>query len=198
MRWPGPSGWRRRPSGSTSPRSAGLTSKRLISSASRRCGWPARRSRRAARRRSSSMPPTRSRSPPSSAGEIGFTRYRRDSSRRRLIATSAAAPRSIADVIDIDRETRGMARRPDERDVPPDARPAAALVHRHRVPLRDRPARLHPRARPLFGRRAGSGSAPRPSRSASAARSPAGPTSAARAGRSAGCRSAAMSASSAT
>ena len=93
-------------SGSTSPRSARSTSKRPISSVSRRCGSPARRSRRAARRRPSSMPPTRSRSQRFLAGAIGFLDIAATGRAKRSANATAPAPRSIADVLDIDRTTR--------------------------------------------------------------------------------------------
>ena len=72
MRWPGPSGWRRRRSGSTLPRSPGSISKRRTSS-----DFPALRLAREAleaggRRRSSSMPPTKSRSPASLRAASAF------------------------------------------------------------------------------------------------------------------------------
>ena len=91
--------------------------------------------------------------------------------------TTAAAPASIEDVIDIDREDAHERERNDRSTLrlmlsqPPLWLILIAFVCAHRA------ARVHSRARPLPRRDAGSASAPRSSRSASAARSSAGPTS---------------------
>ena len=80
---------------------------------SRPCGSPARRSRRAARRRSSSTPPTKSRSQASLPARSRFpdiARIVRGGAQRR----DYDAPRSIDDVLEIDRATRERARRHDE------------------------------------------------------------------------------------
>ena len=94
MRWPGPSGWRRRPSGSTSREIGTLDFEApdldRFPGAAR---WRARRSRRAAPRRSSSMPPTKSRSPPSSTGASASPTLSQLVETRRSNETRAA-PRS--------------------------------------------------------------------------------------------------------
>ena len=96
MRWPGPSEWRRRPSGSTSRPLHGSTSKRLISNAFPRCGLRAKRSRRAGRHRSSSTPPTRSRWRHfwlARSGSVTSPRAWRKRSRRQISPRRARSPR---------------------------------------------------------------------------------------------------------
>ena len=90
---------------STSRGSASSSSKHLIRHAFRRCASPARRSKPGAAKRSCSMPPTRSRwrhfSPAGSASSILFRLWS-----AAIAQTAAPAPRSIADVLDIDRAAR--------------------------------------------------------------------------------------------
>ena len=79
-----------------------------ISTVSRPCGWRARRSRREAQRRSFSTPPTRSPSPASSPAGFAFPDIARVV-HEALISADYAAPRSISDVLEIDRVTRNRA-----------------------------------------------------------------------------------------
>ena len=97
---------RLRRSGSTSPRSRGSISKRRTSNGFPRFGWRAKRSKREERRRSSSTPRMKSRSRASSTGGIGFADIAQHRSKRRLRKRDFADPRSIDDVLEIDRATR--------------------------------------------------------------------------------------------
>ena len=175
-------------------------SKRLISNAfPGACGWRARRSKRAAASADRAQRrQRRSRSPPSSTGGSAFSTLSRLVEDAHCADRRARAPLHRRSHRHRPRGAR-QCRAHDARIGPPDARPAArsgsscSPSSRAIGPL----VFIHELGHYL-GRALVRGRAPRPFRSASAARSPAGPTSAARAGRSAGCRLAAMSSSSAT
>ena len=125
MRWPGRSGWRR-PAQRLDLASDrhGSTSKRPTSTVFPRCGWPAKRSR----------PGGAAPIVLNAANEVAVAGFLagRDrlsptsprSSSKRSTTRRCAAPRSIADVLEIDRATRARASSHDEGELPPDACPA--------------------------------------------------------------------------
>ena len=171
MPWPGRSGWRRRPSGSTWQRSASSTFE-----APDLERFPALRLAREALEAGGAAPIVLN-----AANEDGgrrvprpadrFSRYCRDWSRSALAQTDAAAPRSIAEVIDIDRAAREQWPTPDERNGRLMLAQPPALVYHHRLHCAIGPLVFfhelgHYLGRALVRRRRGDAS-----RSASAARS---------------------------
>ena len=88
------------------------------------------------------------------AGRIRFPDIARAWSSERSAEANCGAPRSIDDVLEIDRATRDARRGHDEGELRTDASATAPLADPDRVRLRARPARLLPRARPLSRRAA--------------------------------------------
>ena len=161
MRWPGRNGWRRRPSSSTWRGSARLIFEAPdLDAFPGAAAWRARRWRRAARRRSSSMPPMRIAVAAFLDGRIGFLDIVATGRAKRLLERARPRPRSIAEVIDIDRAARALASELYDRDgrlmlAQP---PLWFIVIAFLCAIG--PLVFVPRARPLFGRAAGSASAP--------------------------------------